>query len=292
MNLYPLPPDLPPGRVVARLGLISDTHMPKRWPALPASVFDVLHGVGLVLHAGDVGALWVLDQLSVIAPVVAVHGNDETDEAQRELPYQQVIAIGGQRLLLCHSHFPDREAEMASRLDDAWAPKLSRWAAQARRAGATVYVLGHLHVPFVVEHEGVWLVNPGAIASGSAFTRQTRPTVARLYLRDDGRPFVVHTDLAQPEQPHAPAIDWPAGFTAAAGQYSADIAHPRLRPVIAAMRASRWRYDQRLYNALARAGMACWLGQKAEMTVEDVKTALIDDPVFSAEERVELLRLL
>lgn len=38
--------------------------------------------------------------------------------------------------------------------------------------------------------------------------------------------------------------------------------------------------------------MPCWLGQKAEMTVEDVTAALIDDPVFSAEERVELLRLL
>ncbi len=266
--------------------------MPRRWPSLPAAVFDVLHGVDLVLHAGDVGELWVLDELSAIAPVVAVHGNDETDEARRELPYQQVIAVGGRRLLLCHSHFPDREAEMAARLDDAWEPKLSRWAAQARRAGATIYVLGHLHVPFVVEHDGVWLVNPGAIASGSAFTRQTRQTVARLTLRDDGRPFVVHADLAQPEQPHVPLIDWLAGFTAAAGQYSADIAHPRLRPVIAALRASRWRYDKRLYNALARAGMACWLGQKAEMTIEDVAGHIADDLAFSASERAELLSLI
>ena len=150
--------------------------------------------------------------------MVAVHGNDETEEARRELPYQQVITLGGRRLLLCHSHLPDREAEMGSRVNDDWRPKLERYAAQARRAGATIYVLGHLHIPFVVEHEGVGLVNPGAIASGSAFTRQTRPTVARLTLRDDGRPFVVHTDLARPEQPHVPVIDWPAGFTAARGE--------------------------------------------------------------------------
>ena len=291
MNHAVLPPDLPPGRVVACLGLISDTHMPKRWPSLPAAVFEALRGVDLLLHAGDVGQLWVLDELSVIAPVVAVHGNDETDEAQRELPYQQVIAVGGRRLFLCHSHIPNREAEMASRLDDAWEPKLSRWATQARRAGATIYVLGHLHVPFVVEHDGMWLVNPGAIASGSAFTRQTRQTVARLYLRDDGRPFVVHIDLSQPEQPHAPAIDWSAGFTAAAGQYSADIAHPRLRPVIAALRRSRWRADERLYNALARAGMACWLGQKAEMTVENAVESIEGDPAFGESERSELVAL-
>ena len=79
------------------------------------------------------GKLWVLDELSAIAPVVAVHGNDETEEAQRELPYQQVISVGRARLLLCHSHLPDREAEMASRVDDDWRSKLDRYAAQARQ---------------------------------------------------------------------------------------------------------------------------------------------------------------
>lgn len=291
MNLEPLPPDLPPGRIVACLGLISDTHMPKRWPALPAAVFEALRGVDLVLHAGDVGELWVLDELSAIAPVVAVHGNDETDEARRALPYQQVIAVGGRRLFLCHSHFADREAEMASRVGDDWRSKLDRYAAQARQAGATVYVLGHLHIPFFVEHEGVWLVNPGAIASSTFLARQTRQTVARLMLRDDGRPFVVHIDLAQPEQPHVPAIDWRAGFSAAAGQYSTNFAHPRLRQGMAALRASRWRYDKRLNKALAGVGMACRLGQKAEMTVEDAVGCIEEDSAFDESERAELIAL-
>jgi putative phosphoesterase len=65
----------PPGEaIVARIGLISDTHMPQRCAALPDAVFDALKGVDLILHAGDVGELWVLDHLSTIAPVVAVHG--------------------------------------------------------------------------------------------------------------------------------------------------------------------------------------------------------------------------
>lgn len=292
MNHAALPPDLPPDRVIACLGLISDTHMPKRWPSLPAAVFEALRGVDLVLHAGDVGELWVLDELSAIAPVVAVHGNDETDEARRALPYQQVIAVGGRRLLLCHSHFPDRAAEKASRVGDDWQSKLDRYAAQARQAGATVYVLGHLHIPFVVEHDGVWLINPGAIASSTFLARQTRQTVARLTLRDDGRPFVVHIDLAQPEQPYVPAIDWQAGFSAAAGQYSINFAHPRLRQGMAALRASRWRYDKRLNDALAQVGMACRLGQKAEMTVEDAVGCIADDPAFSASERAELILLI
>ena len=55
-----------------RIGLVSDTHMPERCDALPASLCAALGGVDLLLHAGDVGELLVLDRLSAIAPVVAV----------------------------------------------------------------------------------------------------------------------------------------------------------------------------------------------------------------------------
>src|SRR5438477_1199118 len=85
-----LPPDVPVERVVCCLGLVSDTHMPERCRALPPALFEVLLGVDLLLHAGDVGELAVLDRLSATAPVIAVHGNDDTEEAQRELPYQLI----------------------------------------------------------------------------------------------------------------------------------------------------------------------------------------------------------
>ena len=71
------------------------------------AVFAVLRGVDVVLHAGDVGELWALDRLSAIAPVIAVHGNDETADAQQELPYQQLVVAGGARILLTHAHYPD-----------------------------------------------------------------------------------------------------------------------------------------------------------------------------------------
>ena len=63
-----LPPDIPAERVVACLGLVSDTHMPERWVALPPALFEVLHGVDLLLHAGDVGELWILDRLKCARP--------------------------------------------------------------------------------------------------------------------------------------------------------------------------------------------------------------------------------
>src|SRR5438094_1902815 len=87
----------PPEAFAASIGLLSDTHLPDRLEALPPALFDVFAGVHLILHAGDVGELRVLDELSALAPVVAVHGNDDTAEAQRELPYPHAVAVAGWR---------------------------------------------------------------------------------------------------------------------------------------------------------------------------------------------------
>ena len=65
-----LPPEWPVERLAACFGLVSDTHLPERLSRLPAALFEVLRGVDLVLHAGDIGELRVLDELSRIAPVV------------------------------------------------------------------------------------------------------------------------------------------------------------------------------------------------------------------------------
>lgn len=145
-----LPPNLSVSDISVCIGLISDTHAPDRWPDVPVAVYDILKGVDLILHAGDVGELWVLDKLSAIAPVVAVHGNDETAEATNELPYQQLLTVVRERLLLCHSHFPDRAQEMASRKGDEWDSRLERYSNQAHQAGAQIYVLGHWHIPFFI----------------------------------------------------------------------------------------------------------------------------------------------
>src|SRR5207248_7128523 len=129
--------------------------------SLPAVVLDIFCGVDLILHVGDVGELSLLDQLSAVAPVVAVHGNDERfEEAHRALPYQQVVPAAGQRIVLTHAHYLDAAEEMESRTVDAWAPKLDRRASFGHRAGAQIVVYGHSHVPTDVEHRGVRLINP------------------------------------------------------------------------------------------------------------------------------------
>lgn len=286
MNHHYLPADLDPDRVSICIGLISDTHLPDRWNTLQPAIFETLAGADLILHAGDVGKLHVLDQLSVIAPVIAVHGNDETAEAQAALPYQQIIALNGTRILLCHSHIPDRAAELASRVGDAWQPKLATNADYARSFGATIYISGHLHIPFAVEVDGVWLINPGAIASGSPTTRQKVQSVALLYLRDDGRPFVVHVDVTHEPTVLDVTVDWGAGFIAAHSRYLASILTPDMMPILEAFRLSQFAEDPRTREMITALGRPVWAGNKERISREDLRVALQETQGFSAEERV------
>jgi hypothetical protein len=241
--------------------------MPQRSVTLPACLPTLFTGVDLILHAGDVGELWVLDQLSAIAPVVAVHGNDDSKDAQRELPYQQVISAAGQRILLWHSHFADRVDELQSRQDDRLLPKLARSLERAKRCGARVVVFGHWHIPLVYEAQGVMLINPGALAAGNWVTRQLRRSVAQLLVREDGALWVRHLDIDQPTSDFAPVIDWSAGFKAAFAQVTTTILTPDLERVWPQLSAQLAAFGyERTLPALLRVAHRCWVGEEALVT--------------------------
>jgi putative phosphoesterase len=288
-----LPAGVDPARVVARIGLVSDTHMPDRCAVLPPALFDALYGVDLLLHAGDVGELWVLDQLSAIAPVIAVHGNDDSTDAQRELPFRQVLTVAGTRLVLTHGHYSDRGEEMASRAIDDWGPKLDRWASFGMSAGARVVVSGHTHIPLVREHGDVLLINPGAIASGGPTSRQVRRTVGLLFVRDDGALVATHVDLAVPEQPYAATIDLVSGFRAAIARYERSILAPdlaarwgRVREFALALPQEELR---QVTGALSRCAHRCWSGEWELLTADRLLAELAqlrDLPVSLREQLV------
>ena len=207
-----LPDSINVNEVDKVIGLISDTHMPQRWKTIPTAVSTIFQNVDLILHAGDVGELWVLDQLSEIAPVFAVHGNDETAVSKRELPEQQIIAINGKRILLWHSHYPNRADELHTRRSDSMLEACIRVVGRGKSAGADLVVFGHWHTPLIFEKDGVMIVNPGAIASGNQFRQQVIQTVALLFVLKNGRFHISHIDLADPKRPYHPPTDLEAGF--------------------------------------------------------------------------------
>jgi putative phosphoesterase len=137
------------------IGLISDTHGMVR-----ASVHDALAGVELILHAGDVGGDAILDELEVIAPVLAVYGNTDVPFDPR-LSEAIEREIGGVRVHVSHGH------ELGSPTPE----KL------LERYPADVIVYGHTHKQLVVRADGRLVVNPGA-AGARRF--KLEPSVARL----------------------------------------------------------------------------------------------------------------
>ncbi|HEU4641350.1 MAG TPA: metallophosphoesterase family protein [Gemmatimonadaceae bacterium] len=139
------------------IGLISDTH-----GLLRPDVHDALAGVSLILHAGDVGGDDILDELSLIAPVMAVYGNTDPPGNPR-LEAEVVRPAGGLVIHVSHGH------EVGSPTPE----KLL-----ARHPG-DVLVYGHTHRALVTRAGGRLVVNPGA-AGPRRF--DLLPSVARLVI--------------------------------------------------------------------------------------------------------------
>lgn len=289
------PDDVPAERLTSCLGLLSDTHVHRPADFPSGVVRTAFEGVDLICHAGDVGDLAVLDWLSVVAPVVAVRGNDESAAGREVLPLMQPFAAGALRLLLMHSNHPDLERELALRGNDDWEARLVWIGQQAELADAQVLIYGHTHVPMVLERDGVVIVNPGAVTRGNGRARQIHRTIAFLYIRDDGKPFVVHLDLNHPERPFDPVVDLGAGFHAARVNVTDSILSPELDELylailswVATLSPEQGAAIRILWDRLAE---PCWDGSHV-ITPQSLLNEAFTDPALTASTRDELAKVL
>lgn len=124
-------------RTAILIGVISDTHGLLRPEALLA-----LRGSKHIIHAGDVGAPEILDQLAAIAPVTAIRGNIDKAAWARRLPETEAVEIGGVLIYVLHD--------------------LKQLDLKPGAAGFQVVISGHSHVPKQETRDGVLYFNPGS----------------------------------------------------------------------------------------------------------------------------------
>ncbi|MGB1377007.1 MAG: metallophosphoesterase family protein [Miltoncostaeaceae bacterium] len=144
---------------------MADTHVGETLPDLPASVPAALEGCDLILHAGDITCMSVLDRLGQIAPVVAVQG-DHDRLAGIDLPRERVVVVRGRRIGLVHGRRSRAIETPAAALSLARrrAVLLGLHRYMRRRLGPVdMIVHGHLHMPVETAVRGTRVFSPGAV---------------------------------------------------------------------------------------------------------------------------------
>ena len=83
------------------IGVLSDTHM--RLPEeIPQKVIKMLSTVDLIIHAGDIVTLEVLEGLRRLGEVKAVCGNMDSDELSMMLPEREIVVADGKKIGITH----------------------------------------------------------------------------------------------------------------------------------------------------------------------------------------------
>ena len=141
------------------IGLISDTHITQKRGKLSEKIFEEFKDVDLILHAGDITIGDVLNDLKKIAPVIAVLGNND----KLDLNKQEIIEIDDKTILLVHG----------DKIKDLYAFGLEY--------GADIVVSGHTHKPKCERIDNMLLINPGSTSR----PKESGASIALLKIDDD-----------------------------------------------------------------------------------------------------------
>lgn len=101
-----------------------------------------LQGSDLIIHAGDIGRLEVIEQLAALAPVKAIRGNIDQAAWADEFPETEVVQANDTLIYVLHN--------------------LKALDLDPQAAGFRVVVSGHSHQPKIEEKAGTLYLNPGS----------------------------------------------------------------------------------------------------------------------------------
>jgi putative phosphoesterase len=130
-----------------RIAVLADTHL-RHGKSLPRFVWDHLTQIDMIIHAGDIINMGLLEELAMIAPVRAVRGN--CDGWDVSLPDRDVIECESFRIGLIHGNV----GKGKSTLECAYAG--------FQDSPVDLIVFGHSHTPFMDMLNGILMFNPGS----------------------------------------------------------------------------------------------------------------------------------
>ena len=120
-----------------RVGLISDTH-----GLLRPEAKDYLRGADRIVHAGDICGAHVIEELSALAPLTVVRGNNDRGAWAQSLAEVEWLQLEHVLIHVLHD--------------------LSQIDIDPVAAGVHAVVSGHTHKPLIERRDNVLLVNPGS----------------------------------------------------------------------------------------------------------------------------------
>lgn len=129
-----------------KIGILSDTH-----GELPPPVRSFLKPCAHLCHAGDIGGLPLLDELSAFRPLTAVFGNIDDWAVRRTCPQTAVFTLENCKILMTHiGGYPGRYAPGIPALLNQEKPDL--------------FIAGHSHILKIMPDtkRNLLHINPGA----------------------------------------------------------------------------------------------------------------------------------
>jgi len=133
-----------------RIAVLADTHVNKL-EYLPKKIIDALSAVDLIIHAGDLTDVQLLNELKQLNEVKAVHGNMDSRELKSVLPIKEIVETKDKRIGITHgSGAPWRIEERVRKVFES------------DRIDIIVY--GHSHRPQNKVINDVLFFNPGKAA--------------------------------------------------------------------------------------------------------------------------------
>ncbi len=96
----------------------------------------------MIIHAGDIGSVEILEKLKEIAPVIAVRGNIDTKPWTEKLSLWQIIELEHINIYVMHD--------------------IGKIKINPQEADIQLIIMGHSHKPGKEKKDGVLYVNPGS----------------------------------------------------------------------------------------------------------------------------------